>query len=326
MLSTIASTLETLKAELPPLRFTATPARTAEMETYFDYYGISWDDVTLYCGHFLAKNKRIAGHVFLPQKPIATVFYCHGYSDHVCSAKYLIRYLLDNNFAVAAFDHLGHGLSEGKPGYVHDFLDYVYCLESFIATCGEHVPKPFHLMGHSLGGAVSMEYLFRHRSLETFDHAVLLAPLVRLEKLLWTQIKYILVRRWIDSIPRVFTDNTSHEEFLEFIREQDPLQLREFPVPWMKAYQNWYNRVQYVGECEHPVTMIVGDQDKTVDWRYTLDFIPKKFPNHQMHLIPDAAHHLPGEGEPYRHLVFHHIINALLEPSSSEQLSVTTAL
>lgn len=312
MTQSIRLVLKQLREIKPQLKLTGTPKHSDQALQYFDFYQLNWPPEKHYFGYFSAGDYELAGHVFKANRPKGTVVYCHGYSDHIGSAKHLIRYLLDNHYNVATFDHIGHGMSLGEPGVVEDFADYVLGLEHFLYLCQQQIKGPYYLVGHSMGGAVSQEYLVRHKTMHTFKNVILLAPLIRLEGLALMQAKYTVLQYCIKKIPRNFTNNTSDKDFLKFQQKKDLLQLKEIPLDWMIAYNNWYKRIQCIGKNEHqPMTVIVGDKDATVDWTYTLRFIPKKFPQAELNVIEDAAHHLPGEGEPYQSQIFEAIGEAL---------------
>jgi len=50
--------------------------------------------------------------------------------------------------------------------------------------------------------------------------------------------------------------------------------------------------------------VVQGDCDGTVDWRYNVASIRKKFPNFELVLIPGARHHLVNEVDYMRDRVF----------------------
>lgn len=89
-------------------------------------------------------------------------------------------------FAVATFDWRGQGGSErlignGKLGYVDRFEDYWCDLKSFhgeilLPDC----PPPYYLVGHSMGGLVSLFAGINHRLM--FDRIFLSAPMVALDR------------------------------------------------------------------------------------------------------------------------------------------------
>jgi alpha-beta hydrolase superfamily lysophospholipase len=68
-------------------------------------------------------------------------------------------------YALAALDHPGHGRSEGVPGHIDDFDQYLQTLRIFHKRVKEAFPElPVFLLGHSMGGLISSNYLLDHQS------------------------------------------------------------------------------------------------------------------------------------------------------------------
>ncbi|MEZ5503045.1 MAG: alpha/beta hydrolase [Halioglobus sp.] len=96
--------------------------------------------------------------------PSAVLMLVHGAGEH--SGRYLplASYFAGNNFVVAAFDQNGHGYSDGTPGHVNAFDDYLYDLGVFRRQVAERfVGVPVFLLGHSMGGLVAANYLLRNQ-------------------------------------------------------------------------------------------------------------------------------------------------------------------
>jgi lysophospholipase len=101
----------------------------------------------------------------------------HGFGEH--SGRYggLTEHLLANGFAVTAYDQRGHGLSDGLPGHVEVFDDYESDLDKVITlTRGRAGGRPMFIIGHSMGGLVTLRYLARKSAAIT--GAIISAPLI----------------------------------------------------------------------------------------------------------------------------------------------------
>ncbi len=86
----------------------------------------------------------------------AVVVIVHGLFEHSGRYEYLAGRLVERGFTVEAYDHRGHGRSEGLRGYVRLFNDYVDDLDSFLDTVlREHPGQKVFLLGHSMGGTVA---------------------------------------------------------------------------------------------------------------------------------------------------------------------------
>ena len=56
--------------------------------------------------------------------PHGEVLIVHGFGEHSGRYVELTTHLVDNNYSVTAYDHRGHGLSDGLPGHVESFSEY----------------------------------------------------------------------------------------------------------------------------------------------------------------------------------------------------------
>lgn len=80
----------------------------------------------------------------------------HGWLDNSNSFNHLGPYLAAKGFHVLALDHIGHGLSDHlATGAVYNILRTTSCVNDFVYALGW---RNFHLMGHSMGAAISMMY------------------------------------------------------------------------------------------------------------------------------------------------------------------------
>ena len=93
------------------------------------------------------------------------VLIVHGIAEHSGRYEALAADLVRAGFAVGALDHRGHGRSGGKRVQVARFDDLVDDLATFADLMRERYPSPLPMfvLGHSMGGLVSLRYLTRDR-------------------------------------------------------------------------------------------------------------------------------------------------------------------
>lgn len=124
---------------------------------------------------------RIFYEYFLAEGSRGSVVLLHGMSEFTRKHYELAYYLLQQGYSVFMYDQRGHGRSERLTEqmdliHVDRFFDFVEDLELFMKNIVLPVAvKPLHLYGHSMGGAVAIEYLAVHP--DTFQKAVLSSPL-----------------------------------------------------------------------------------------------------------------------------------------------------
>jgi len=97
---------------------------------------------------------------WLPDEPKAVVVLVHGVSEHGGRYGHVGKRLTDAGYAVYAEDHYGHGRSDGVKGDVGKFSWLVDDVDSMRRLAEERHPGlPMFVLGHSLGGLISLDYL-----------------------------------------------------------------------------------------------------------------------------------------------------------------------
>ncbi|WP_026179909.1 alpha/beta hydrolase [Hahella ganghwensis] len=306
-----------LCAQLRPISFTEMPYMSDIEERYCRYYRIDKESritgTTHRLGYFEALGFHLALHVYTPPRPKGTVFVFHGYFDHVGLYGHLIEHLLRSGFAVVAYDLPGHGLSSGESVSIKSFSQYQAVLQACLDLCKGQLPEPWVAVGQSTGAAVLVEFLFRHRfssDNSPFQHWVLLAPLVR--PLGWRSALFLhtflgpFLRTW----KRVFMPNSHDSEFIRFLKDKDPLQARTVSIDWFGALRRWVKEIEATEPLAHPVTIIQGQDDTTVDWKHNIPQLQKLLPNSEVRYISEARHQLVNESKPIRNQVFEWVTEA----------------
>ena len=98
-----------------------------------------------------------------PVSPRGVIVIIHGLAEHSGRYRETAGFLSENGYAVYACDLRAHGLSSDPPkaGRVHvdRFEDYFKDVDALIALAREtHGELPLYLLGHSMGGLISIRY------------------------------------------------------------------------------------------------------------------------------------------------------------------------
>jgi acylglycerol lipase len=108
----------------------------------------------------------------------AVVLIVHGLGEHTGRYVNHVNFLVPLGYAVYGLDHLGHGKSDGKQEILVSFADYLEPLALFTKMVKDWQPgKPIFILGHSMGGLITCNYLLDHQS--DFNGAILSAPAVK---------------------------------------------------------------------------------------------------------------------------------------------------
>lgn len=247
-------------------------------------------------GRFRAAGFDIVAQVWTPPQPVATLFLVHGFYDHMGLYRHAVQWALSQGFAVISCDLPGHGLSSGERASIADFCDYQTVLDALFAeAAGLQLPKPWHLLGQSTGGAIIVDHLL-HRGAQSpaQGQVMLMAPLVRPWAWGWSKLSYRLLNPFVNGIARRFSENTNDPAFMPFL-VADPLQPRRLPTAWVGALVQWVRRIERAPGSMREVLIVQGENDTTVDWRYNLSVLRTKFASVQVLQVPGARHHLVNE-------------------------------
>ena len=138
-------------------------------------------------GYFSTPDKIRLRYATFPKTAGAakgTVCLVQGRTEYIEKYFETVGDFQKRGFAVATFDWRGQGGSDRlignrRLGYVRDFNDYWVDLQAFHANILlPDCPAPYYLVGHSMGGLVSLIAATRDRMM--FDRGFLSAPMVGL--------------------------------------------------------------------------------------------------------------------------------------------------
>jgi alpha-beta hydrolase superfamily lysophospholipase len=97
-------------------------------------------------------------------EPRATVVIAHGAGEHLARYEHVAERLTGAGYVVDALDHRGHGRSEGERADLGSMDAAVADLRSLITLARSELPdRKLFLLGHSMGGCISLEYALRHQ-------------------------------------------------------------------------------------------------------------------------------------------------------------------
>ena len=129
---------------------------------------------------FGKSNLAIYFQAWLPKETKAVVLIAHGLGEHGGRYRQVAEGLVAEGCAVYAVDHRGHGRSEGPRAYVDRFQHAVDDLHQVAQAARKGLRrKPFFLLGHSMGGAISLSYAIQHQN--ELSGLILSAPAVALD-------------------------------------------------------------------------------------------------------------------------------------------------
>lgn len=109
---------------------------------------------------------RIRIGLYNREAPKGTVFLFPGRTEYIEKYGRAANHLAAQGYATLAIDWRGQGLADRllpdtMTGHVHHFSDYQLDVTEMVALAAEmDLPKPWHLLAHSMGGCIGLRALY----------------------------------------------------------------------------------------------------------------------------------------------------------------------
>jgi len=97
------------------------------------------------------------------EQPRGIVYLIHGLGEHSGRYAHVAAKMNQANYTVRAFDHRGHGRSEGKRGYTPSYEALLDDIQDFMTETPSDDPNNIFLYGHSLGGNLVLNFALKRR-------------------------------------------------------------------------------------------------------------------------------------------------------------------
>ncbi|HJQ24777.1 MAG TPA: lysophospholipase [Blastocatellia bacterium] len=229
----------------------------------------------------------------------------HGFGEHSGRYGALTEHLLANGYAVTAYDQRGHGLSDGLPGHVEDFAEYDDDLDKVIEiTRSRAAGRPLFLIGHSMGGLVSLRYLAHKGS--TIAGAIISAPLIAVAVPV-PAYKLFIARLCLRYAPRMRLKNEINPAHLSRDREvgkayaADPHVTRKVSPKWFaEATRAMAEVQQWAGQIRTPLLVMHGTADRLASVEATKALFARLgSPDKELVIFEGYYHELFNEPEKY---------------------------
>ncbi|WP_103070373.1 alpha/beta hydrolase [Aquimarina sediminis] len=121
------------------------------------------------------EGNRIYAQSWQINNPAAVVCLVHGMGEHSSRYAHVVNFFNIHSVSVYSYDHIGHGLSEGKRGYTPDYEFLLDSVEEIVTIATrENKEVPLFVYGHSMGGNVVVNYLLKRNP--KINAAVLSSP------------------------------------------------------------------------------------------------------------------------------------------------------
>ena len=244
--------------------------------------------------------------------PKAIINFVHGLGSHSGRIEELAKKFVDVGYAVLSFDLRGHGMSEGKIGYVKSYDYIMKDIDNLMSHSNKIYPNiPKIIYGHSLGGNLVLNYILTHE----FDGkaAIVTSPWLRLV-MQPSKTKLVFAKLMGKIYPSLVLPTGLNPEFLSHDFEKVDEYIND-PLVHYKISINFYNEVNEKGKwilgnynrLKIPLLLMHGDADKITSYKASEEFAQNSKKLTTLKIWDNMYHELHNEID--NNKVFDYIIN-----------------
>ncbi len=250
-----------------------------------------------YEGHFKGHDQtELFYQTWTPEKVRGLILITHGLAEHSECYNSLAQSLADDGWKVFAWDMRGHGRSEGKRGYMRHISDSINDLGCFYDLVNrERDGKKLVLIGHSLGGLITLRYLQTNKN--ECAAVVLSSPALGLSMdvpKLKEQLARIAIR-WLPTITLYneiqYEDLSRPEEMQKFYKTDTLRHDKISPGLFLSMVECFPLATSDADSIKMPVLMQLSGEDRLVSTSASMSFF-ESLPNkkNQMIVYTDSLH------------------------------------
>lgn len=245
----------------------------------------------------------------------AVVLQVHGLGEHSGRYAHVAKTFGANGIGLYAFDHRGHGRSDGKRGHVPSYETLLEEIDLALVEVGTHFPLiPIILYGHSWGGNITLNYLIRRQP--KVLGAIVTDPWLHIPKVPALQEK---MARIVNSLFPGLTQNNgidtkklSKDPAVVTAYENDPL---VHPKISVRTFVESDAAAQYAlgnaAKISVPLLLMHGSEDEVTLPSGSIEFEKSLTGKHQFKLWKGMVHEI--HNEPGKADVLQEMVDFMLE-------------
>lgn len=237
------------------------------------------------------RTGRVRVRVWPTREPRYVALIAHGYAEHIGRYEHVAERLSADGAVVYGPDHAGHGHSEGERALVEDISKIVEDLHAVMTRAHANHPRcPAVLIGHSMGGLISLVYAQKHA--DSLDALVLSGPVLATNPALAPLLD-------LDEIPDVPIDPavlSSDPEVGQRYADDELVYHGPFKKPTLIAMASAVQAIPHgasVGDL--PVLWMHGKLDQLVPVDTTRPVVERVCGRLEQRLYPKAQHEIFNE-------------------------------
>ena len=247
------------------------------------------------------KTKIFAQKWLTDTDPRAVIIIVHGLGEHSSRYAHIAKMLNEENIAVFGFDHRGHGKSGGSRGDIPSYDIACDDIDEMIKIVRKELPSiPVFLYGHSLGGAIVLNYGLTRNSqikgiictspgLGTSDPVPEFQ--LKMVKLLSKIAPKVTINNGLD------VENLSHDQNVIQAYRNDPLVHPKISTRLaLELITKGQKMIEIADQFKYPLLLLQGEKDHLVNPNLTKKFAENaKNTNIRYKEFPDFYHEMHNE-------------------------------
>ena len=267
-----------------------------------------------------ADGARLFRRAWLAAQPRRVIALVHGMAEHSGRYDHVGAWFSARDCAVHAYDHRGHGRSQGARGHIARFAELLDDLEAFLGIVRrEHPELPLAIVGHSMGGLV-VSALLCERKPDVLGAVTSGAPLELPAGVSGARLR--MVRALRRFAPRLRLGNGVDPATLsrdpEVVRAylDDPFVFRRITVAMVSELMGAIERTAAGGgQVRVPMLLLHGEADRLCAARGSRGFHGQlRGGGHRLRVYPQLRHEIFNE--PEQEQVFEDVLAWLRERSA----------
>ncbi|TGM00949.1 alpha/beta hydrolase [Leptospira barantonii] len=253
----------------------------------------------------------------------------HGFGEHSGRYTNLLRFFAKSDINFYSFDMRGHGNSEGKRGHADSFDLYVRDLSDFAKEVLKRERKDrFFLLGHSLGGAVTLRYSQEGINQDNILGLILGSPALRVRMDFKKNLKRIAAGFLSKISPSTIVDAEldlhylSHDPEVIEAYQQDPLVHGKVSLKMgTELLEIGPKLIKKANVLRCPTLILHGQEDGLIDYNGSTELYKNLiYRNKRIKIYPGLYHELMNEFPEHRDVVLSDIRD-FLETIQREKIS-----
>jgi acylglycerol lipase len=258
-------------------------------------------------------HKLFAWYISPESTPKALILLVHGHGEHSKRYQSWAEKFVNNGYTFIAWDHIGHGLSDGQRGHIHHYEQLLLEVDLAVNKVKEYFPNiPIILYGHSMGGNIVLNHAIRRCC--SVNAIISTSPWLKLTKKVSPFLDFTVtvlnyIAHFIPIKSSVLPSETSHleEEVLKY--KNDPLIHNKItPRLYVSIRRAGVYALKYAKRIKTPILLMHGEADRITSFDASKE-IANNIEDCTFVPWPNMYHEL--QNETVRGLVFETIIKWL---------------